>query len=171
LTVRETRPLKPSVIDKLIGGLGRTKGDGSRDIAPCFIASLDRFNETELRNCVIRDVAWILNDIHFAAAVPLDDYPEVRTSVLNLGVPDLTSMTINRGIFEQRARDLTDAIRNYEPRLVTDSVIVSFAQAVADDENKLRFVIQGELKGALDDRYVEFKTSVALETGEVVVSS
>jgi type VI secretion system protein ImpF len=169
--VREARPLKPSVIDKLIGGLARTKGDGSRDIAPCYIAALDRFNETELKNCVIRDIAWILNDIHFAAAVPLDDYPEVRTSVLNQGVPDLTSMTVNRGTFEQRARDLTDAIRTFEPRLVSNSISVNFDQAMSDNENKLRFVIQGELKGALDDRYVEFKTSVALETGEVVVSS
>ncbi len=169
--MRESRPLKPSVIDKLIGGLARTKGDGSRDIAPCYIAALDRFNETELKNCVIRDISWILNDIHFAAAIPLDDYPEVRTSVLNQGVPDLTSMTVNRDTFERRARDLTEAIRNYEPRLVANSVNVSFDQAMADDENKLRFIIQGELKGALDDRYVEFKTSVALETGEVVVSS
>ncbi len=167
--MREVRPLKPSVIDKLIGGLGRTKGDGSRDIAPCYIATLDRFNETELRNCVIRDIAWILNDIHFAAAVPLEDYPEVRTSVLNQGVPDLTSLTVNRDTFERRARDLTDAIRNFEPRLVAQSVNVSFDKAMSDDENKLRFVIQGELKGAIDDRYVEFKTAVTLDTGDVAV--
>lgn len=169
--MRESRPLKPSVIDKLISGLARTKGDGSRDLAPCYIATLDRFNEAELRKCVIRDIAWILNDIHFAAAVPLDDYPEVRTSVLNQGVPDLTSMTVNRGTFEQRARDLTEAIRNFEPRLIAQSVNVSFDKAVTDDENKLRFVIQGELRGAIDDRYVEFKTSVALDTGDVVVAA
>ncbi len=167
--MRETRPLKPSVIDKLIGGLGRIKGDGSRDIAPCYIAELDRFSETELRNCVIRDIAWTLNSIHFAAAVPLDNYPEIATSVLNQGVPDLTSMTTNSEVFKRRARDLTDAIRNFEPRLVEQSINVSFDRAVTDDENKLRFVIHGELKGAIDDRYVEFKTSVALDTGDVVV--
>ena len=168
--MRETRPLKPSVIDKLISGLGRVKGDGSRDVAPCYVPQVDRFNESELRNCVIRDIAWILNDIHFAAAVPLDDFPEVRTSVLNQGVPDLTSMTVNSDVFKRRARDLTDAIRNFEPRLVEQSVNVSFAKAMADDENKLRFVINGELKAAIDDRYVEFKTSVALDTGDVVVA-
>ena len=169
--MRDTRPLKPSVIDKLIGGLGRIKGDGTRDVAPCYIAQLDRFNETELRNCVIRDIAWTLNAIHFAAAVPLDDYPEVRTSVLNLGVPDLTSMTVNSETFKRRARDLTDAIRCFEPRLVEQSVNVSFDKAVTDDENKLRFVINGELKGAIDDRYVELKTSVALDTGDVIVAA
>lgn len=168
---RESRPLKPSVLDKLIGGLARTRGDGSRDIAPCYIAALDRFNEAELRSCVMRDISWILNDIHFAAAIPLDEFPEVRSSVLNQGVPDLTSMTVNRMTFEQRARDLTDAVRIFEQRLVSQSVNVSFDNATTDDDNKLRFTIQGELKGALDDRYIEFKTSVALETGEVVVSS
>ena len=167
--MRETRPLKPSIIDKLISGLGRVKGDGSRDLAPCYVAQVDRFTEAELRNCVIRDIAWTLNAIHFAAAVPLDDYPEIRTSVLNQGVPDLTSMTVNSDVFKRRARDLTDAIRFFEPRLVEQSVNVSFDKALADDENKLRFVIQGELKGAVDDRYVEFKTSVALDTGDVVV--
>ncbi len=169
--MRETRPLKPSVIDKLIGGLARTRGDGSRDIAPCYVAAVDRFTETELRNCVIRDIAWILNDIHFAAAVPLDDFPEVRTSILNQGVPDLASMTINRDSFERRARDLTDAVRTFEPRLIAQSVNVSFDQATTDHENKLRFVIHGELRGAIDDRFVELKTAIQLDTGEVEVAT
>lgn len=169
--MRETRPLKPSVVDKLISGLGRIKGDGTRDIAPCYIATVDNFNETELRNCVIRDIAWILNSINFAAAMPLDEFPEVKTSVLNLGVPDLTSMTINSTIFQQRSSDLTDAIRNFEPRLVAQSVDVTFDKALADNENKLQFTIHGELKGAIDDRYVELRTSIALETGEVVVAA
>ncbi len=169
--MRDARPLKPSVIDKLIGGLARTRGDGSRDVAPCYIASLDRFSETELRNCVIRDIAWILNDIQFAAAVPLDDYPEVKTSILNQGVPDLASMTVNRDAFNRRARDLTEAVRNFEPRLIAQSVTVSFDQATTDHENKLRFVIHGELKGAVDDRFVELKTAIALDTGEVEVAA
>lgn len=168
--MRETRPLKPSVLDKLISGLARTKGDGTRDVAPCYIANVDRFTESELRNCVIRDIAWIFNDVNFAAAIPLDDYPEVRTSVLNQGVPDLASMTVNKETFDQRTRELTDAVRAYEPRLIGQSIAVAFAQSTADDENKLRFVIQGELKGAVDDRFIEFKTSVALDSGDVEVA-
>ena len=169
--MRETRPLKPSVLDKLIGHLARTKGDGSRDIAPCYIANVDRFNENELRNCVTRDIAWVLNDINFAAAVPLEDFPEVATSVLNQGVPDLASMTINRASFERRSRELTEAIRVFEPRLHSQSVNVSYENAGVDAENKLQFVINGELKGAIDDRYIEFKTSIQLDTGDVKVTS
>lgn len=168
---RETRPLKPSVLDKLIGGLGRTKGDGSRDVAPCYIAPLDRFGEAELRACVIRDIAWILNDTYFEAAIPLDDFPEVKTSILNQGVPDLTSLTANKDTFVRRSRDLTEAVRKFEPRLIEQTVNVSFAQATVDDENKIRFVISGELRGAFDDRYIEFKTSVALDTGDVQVAA
>lgn len=169
--MRDSRPLKPSVVDKLISGLARTRGDGQRDLAPCYIAALDRFTEMELRNCVIRDIAWILNDIHFAAAVSLDDYPEVRTSILNQGVPDLASLTVNRDAFDRRARDLTEAVRNFEPRLIAQSVNVSFDQATTDHENKLRFVIHGELRGAIDDRYVELKTAIVLDTGEVEVAA
>lgn len=167
--MRETRPLKPSVLDKLISGLARTKGDGTRDVAPCYIANVDRFTETELRNCVIRDIAWIFNDVNFAAAIPLDEYPEVRTSVLNQGVPDLASMTVNKESFDHRTRELSDAVRAYEPRLIGQSIAVAFEQSTPDEENKLRFIIQGELKGAIDDRFIEFKTSVALDSGDVEV--
>jgi type VI secretion system protein ImpF len=169
--MRDERPFKPSVLDKLIGPLGRVKGDGSRDVLPCYIAPVDTFSERELRAVVIRDIAWIINDIQFGAAVALDEYPEVVTSVLNQGVSDLTSMQLARASLERRARDLADAIRAFEPRLVPASVRVTFDTADVQNENKVRFVIHGELKGAIDDRYVELKTAVALDSGEVEVSA
>ena len=165
-----TAPLKASVLDKLIGDLGRTRGDGGRDPLPCHVPALDRFSEAELRGCVLRDVGWILNDIHFAAAVPLGDHPEVATSVLNHGVPDLSGMQVNRESLSRRADDIARAIRTYEPRLIAKSVRVSFEKASVDNENKLRFIIHGELRQALDDRYIELKTSVELDTGEVEVT-
>lgn len=169
--MRDERPFKPSVLDKLIGPLGRVKGDGSRDVLPCYIAPVETFSERELRAVVIRDIAWIINDIQFGTAVALDAYPEVVTSVLNQGVSDLTSMQLARASLERRARDLADAIRAFEPRLVPGTVRVTYDTADVQNENKVRFVIHGELKGAIDDRYVELKTAVALDSGEVEVSA
>lgn len=163
-------PLKPSVLDKLIGDLGRTKGDGGRDLLPCYVPVLDRFNEGELRACVLRDIGWILNDIHFAAAIPLGDHPEVATSVLNQGVPDLSGMQVNREALTRRADDIAQAVRTFEPRLVPKTVRVAFEKASVDNENKVRFVIQGELRQAIDDRHIELKTAVELDTGEVEVT-
>lgn len=169
--MRDERPLKPSVLDKLLAPLGRVKGDGSRDVLPCHIAATDNFNERDLKAVVIRDIAWIINDISFGTAVPLDEYPEVASSVLNQGVPDLTSMRVVRASLESRARDIATALRAFEPRLVSNTVKVVVDSGEIDNENKVRFTIKGELKGALDERHVELKTAVALDSGEVEVTA
>lgn len=169
--MREERPLKPSVLDKLVAPLGRVKGDGTRDVLPCYIAPVDNFGERELKAVVIRDIAWIINDISFGTAVPLDDYPEIASSVLNQGVPDLTSLRVARSSLESRARDIATALRAFEPRLVPASVKVAFDTSEVDNENKVRFTILGELKGAIDERHVELKTAVALDSGDVEVTA
>lgn len=169
--MRDERPLKPSVLDKLIGHLGRVKGDGSRDNAPCIIAEIDRFGERELRQVVIRDVAWIINDIAFGAAVALDDYPEIVTSVLNQGVPDMTAMRLARPSLQRRAADLALTLKAFEPRLLASSLSVTFDTDDVQNENKVRFTIAAELKGAVDERYIELKTAVALDSGDVEVTA
>lgn len=169
--MRDERPLKPSVLDKLIAPLGRVKGDGTRDVLPCHIAAVDSFGERDLKAVVIRDIAWIINDISFGTAVPLDDYPEIASSVLNQGVPDLTALRVARSSLESRARDIANALRAFEPRLLASTVKVLFDTSAVDDENKVRFTIQGELKGAIDERHVELKTAVALDSGEVEVTA
>ena len=169
--MRDERPLKPSLLDKLIAPLGRIKGDGTRDVLPCHVAVVENFGERELKAVVIRDIAWIINDISFATAVPLDDYPEIATSVLNQGVPDLTALQVARPSLERRARDIAAALQAFEPRLVSSSVRVTFDSSDIDNENKVRFTILGELKGAIDERHVELKTAIALDSGEVEVSA
>jgi type VI secretion system protein ImpF len=169
--MRDERPFKPSVLDKLIAHLGRVKGDGSRDTAPCYIAPVEQFGERELRQVVIRDVAWVINDINFAAAVPIDDYPEIATSVLNQGVPDLTALQVVHASLQRRSDDLTAALHAFEPRLVPSTVQVISDTSDVQNENKVRFTIRGELRGAIDERHVELKTAVALDSGEVEVTS
>lgn len=169
--MRDERPFKPSVLDKLIGPLGRIKGDGTRDTLPCFVAPVDTFNERDLRAVVIRDIAWIINDIRFGVAVAVEDYPEIVTSVLNQGVSDLTSMQLARASLDRRASDLAEAIRAFEPRLLPATVRVTCDAGDVQNENKVRFTIYGELKGAIDDRYVELKTAVALDSGEVEITT
>lgn len=169
--MRDERPLKPSVLDKLIGHMGRIKGDGTRDTLPCYIAPVDRFGERELRQVVIRDVAWLINDISFGTAVPIEDYPEIATSVLNQGVPDLTALQVARPSLQRRARDITAALNAFEPRLVPSTVQVTYDTGDVENENKVRFTIRGELRGAIDERHIELKTAVSLDSGEVEVGT
>jgi len=163
-------PLKPSVLDKLIAGMGRRRADGSIDNPPCFVPDLQNFTEQQLRDCVRRDVAWLLNDTHFEAAVDLTDYPEIRTSVLNQGLPDLANLLVHGSSQVQRAADITKAIIAFEQRLQPETVRVSIGSGTVDNENKLHFSIAGELRNALEEAWVELLTSVRLDDGHVEVA-
>lgn len=164
-------PLKPSILDKLITEIGRKRADGSVDNPPCFVPDLNLFTEAQLRDCIRRDIAWLLNDIHFEAAVDLTDYPEVRTSVLNQGLPDLSGIGTDHDGQKARARDIAGTILAFEPRLDSGSVKVTVQSTAVDNENKLHFSIQGELRNAIEESWVELRTSISLDDGHVEVRS
>lgn len=164
-------PLKPSILDKLIGDLSRVRSDGSRDLLPCFVPRLDRFNEDELRSCVRRDIEWLLNVVHFESAVALDDYPEISTSVLNHGLPELIGRAIDRPALVRRSAEISAAILAYEPRLIPGSVEVLLDDGEVGFENRLRFVIHGHLMNSVDDGFIALYTAIDLDTGNVEINS
>jgi type VI secretion system protein ImpF len=164
-------PLKPSILDKLIGDLSRVRSDGSRDLLPCFVPRLDRFNEDELRSCVRRDIEWLLNVVHFEAAVALDDYPEIRASVLNHGLPELIGRSIDRNGLASRAAEIIAAVCAFEPRLSPGSVEVLLDDGEVGFENRLRFIIQGNIVNAVDDGFIALYTAVDLDTGNVEIKA
>ena len=166
-----TTPLKPSILDKLIADIGRKRGDGSRDAVPCFLPDLDHFNEAQLRMCIKRDIGWILNDIHFEAAVDLTDFPDIQTSVLNQGLPDLAGTTTGLDGRKKRASDIVNAVRAFEQRLRPDSIVVETESDSVDNDNKLHFAIQGEIRNSIDENWIELQTTVDVDDGRVEISS
>lgn len=162
-------PLKPSILDKLIADMGRLREDGTRASTPCYIPQLDRFGETELRACIQRDIAWVLNDINFESAVDLADYPEVKTSVLNQGMPELTGRSLDTASLTKRAIEVTGAVRAFEERLRPDSIKVVFDKDLVGSDNKLTFAIAGDIRNAIEESWIEFKSTVDLEDGHVEV--
>lgn len=162
-------PLKPSVLDKLIGDLARSRSDGSRDLLPCYVPRLDRFNDDELRDTVRRDIEWLLNDVHFETAVNLDLYPEIKCSVLNHGLPELIGRSLDKAGLAARAREIVEAVRCFEPRLIGGSVEVLLEDGPVGFENRLRFVIHGHLLNAIDDGFIALYTAIDLDTGNVEV--
>lgn len=164
-------PLKPSILDKLIGDLARVRSDGSRDLLPCYVPRLDRFNEDELRACVRRDIEWLLNVVHFESAVALGDYPDIATSVLNHGLPELVGRSLDRPSLVRRAAEIVDAVRAYEPRLLPGSVEVLLEEGEIGFENRLRFIIHGNLANSIDDGFIALYTAIDLDTGNVEVGA
>jgi type VI secretion system protein ImpF len=72
--------LQPSLLDRLTDDEPGTR-DESRNKRILSIR--------QLRECVLRDLSWLLNTTQLEANEDLDAYPEVRRSTVNYGVPSL----------------------------------------------------------------------------------
>jgi len=78
--------LQPSLLDRLTDDEREHKQE-SRDKRV--------LSPARLRECVRRDLTWLLNTTHLAALEDLDAHPEVARSVLNYGMPDLAGRTVS----------------------------------------------------------------------------
>jgi type VI secretion system protein ImpF len=101
----------------------------------------------------------------------LKAFPEVRRSVLNFGMPDISGVTVS----DVDAGELEEAVRrvilDFEPRILPDSVEV---RPVIDEQqmnsNALAFEIEGQLWARPAPLRIMLKTELDLELGEVTVS-
>ena len=170
--------LNPTLFDKLITD-SRIVGivDHSNDArdpsavqAPAFytVSSLERYNESALRATVRRELTWLLNTTNLGAAQDLGAYPEVRTSVLNYGLPDLTGRASTGKSIRDRSEQIRQAILTYEPRMDPKKVEVE-ARSTVEKDNAVTFLIRGDVTSAVKALPVQFVADVEVETGEAVV--
>jgi type VI secretion system protein ImpF len=153
--------LQPSLLDRLTDN-DPEKRQESRDARV--------LSPSRLRDCVRRDLAWLLNTTHLKATQSLDDHPLVAKSVLNFGLPDLagrTASTVDATSLEQAIRKV---ILDFEPRLVARTLRVKL---VIDDKqmnhNAMSFDIEAELWAQPLPLRLFLRTAVDLETGSVDV--
>lgn len=175
--------LTPTLFDKLVAdtkmsGLRRSDtklaeaevSDVSSDIFKYYaVPQLDRFNEAALRMTIRRELAWLLNTVNYDAGGALEAYPEVQTSVINYGVPDLAGQIHDRRAVLQRARDIRKAIRAFEPRIEPQSLAV---EAVEEREkvNTVTYLIKGDITAAANAMPVKFRTDIDADDASVQVS-
>ena len=133
-----------------------------------IVPRIERFNERALRATVIRELNWILNTTNLESAIDLEPYPEVRTSVLNYGVPDLAGKTLTRGVVQARAKQIREAIRAFEPRMDSSRLEVD-SVATPERANAVTYVIRSDVTSAVQAMPVEFKTDVELDTAAVTL--
>lgn len=159
LTTKER--LQPSLLDRLTDSSPDQKAESRESRV---------MNETQLRECVRRDLSWLLNTTNMAAVQDLSEYPEVKRSVVNFGICDLAGQTlsgVDRVTLEQLIRE---SIWHFEPRLLRESVrldIVSDEKRVG--HNALVFDIQAELWAQPVPVALYLRTEIDLESGSVKV--
>ncbi|NUO71546.1 MAG: type VI secretion system baseplate subunit TssE [Frateuria sp.] len=126
---------------------------------------------TRLRDCVARDISWLLNCVSLGSGVELDDYPEVARSVLNFGIPDLTGMALAGVDASVLQRQLREALLAFEPRLTGSTLRVAVnTNTKRMDQQSLVFNIESEMWAQPIPLNLYLKTEVDLETGRFSVS-
>lgn len=123
-----------------------------------------------LRAALLRDLAWLLNTGHLETVEDLDDYPQVRGSVLNYGIPDLTGLTIAGADTARIEKAVRQAIVDFEPRISPESLRVSVQTTEGESARRaMVFRIEGALWAKPAPQALYLKTEVDLETGDVRV--
>jgi type VI secretion system protein ImpF len=154
--------LQPSLLDRLTDDepTQRQESRDKRVLSPA-----------RLRECVRRDLTWLLNTTHLETVEELEEHPDVQRSVLNYGMPDLAGRTASSVDVRALERLLVRVIADFEPRLLRNSIRV---QVVPDPEqvghNAMCFRIEAELWAQPIPLRLFLRTEIDLETGSVNVS-
>src|SRR6185437_52348 len=136
--------LQPSLLDRLTDD-DREQRQESREkriLSPA-----------RLRECVRRDLTWLLNTTHLAALQDLTEQPDVQRSVLNYGMPD----------FAGRTASSVD-VRGME-RLIAKVI----ADTAKMNHNAMCFQIEAELWAQPLPLRLFLRTEIDLESGAATV--
>ncbi len=148
--------LQPSLLDRL------TDDEPTKTVEPREKRVLSL---TRLRQSVNRDLVWLLNTGCLETIQDLSDYPHVRQSVLNFGIPDITGSTISSADRTVLERVLRQAILTFEPRILKNTLKVR--TKAGGEHNTVVFEIEGELWAQPLPEHLYLKTILDLELGSV----
>jgi type VI secretion system protein ImpF len=154
--------LQPSLLDRLTD----TDRNNTTEPRERRVLSLQR-----LKAGVLRDLGWLLNTGHYEAMEDLGAYPEVRNSVLNYGMPDLTGQSVSGMDPARLERIVREAIIKFEPRVSSRTLKVTVnVDSERVNRNAMRFNIEAELWAQPTPMALFLKTELDLESGNVKVT-
>lgn len=155
---RSERPVRPSVLDRLVDEDPRSPADPPRDWAQSV---------ADYRRGVLRDLEWLLNTRRMIQEPP-QGLTELRSSVYTYGPPDISSLSGDTDAVRRRlVRQVEELIRTFEPRI--SGVRVSLAEG-GKESRQIRFVVEGLLRMEPDPERVKFDTVLEISSGTFVVN-
>ena len=155
------RTVQPSVLDRL------TDHDpkGAADPRISYGESLHAFKAG-----VQRDLEWLLNTRRTSDAERIEELEELRRSVYNFGMPDITSLS--REGSDARGKlllQVEETLEIFEPRL--EGVSIAMVEIEGEQQRReLRFVVEATLKLDPTPEQVVFDTVLHFASGQIDVS-
>jgi len=124
-----------------------------------------------LRECVRRDLGWLLNCTNLEMVEDLTGFDEAKASVINFGVPELTGRTVSGLQIDDIAAMLKEAILRFEPRILRDTLEIRGSRGEGDfSDRSLTFEIHGQMWAQPMPQELYLQTELDLELGEFRVS-
>jgi type VI secretion system protein ImpF len=118
------------------------------------------------REALKRDLEWLLNT-RKPPLPELASWPAARDTVINFGLPDITSLGLTSASDHRSLRlAIESCLRVFEPRL-TDVHVTLESSDTAD--RRLRFHIEGNMKLDPAPEEISFDTVLELSSGEYKV--
>lgn len=154
--------LLPSLLDRLTDDSPEKKKE-SREYRAMSMS--------QFREAVKRDLEWLMNTVNQEAVTDFENFPELRSTVINYGVPGLAGQTTNDRELASIKALIQHAIESFEPRIISESLKV----ALVEDYNKpgshsIAYEIQGMLWGRPLPEALFLRTELDLEIGSVTVT-
>lgn len=129
--------LQPSLLDRL------TDDDPDNKTEPLKQRIL---TPEQLKNTVKRDLQWLLSTTHYEATRDLSRYPQVKSSVLNYGVPPLSGVKVSGMDSAALAKIIKQTIDKFEPRIANFKVSIALPdEKEANQIDALKIEIIGEV--------------------------
>ena len=139
-------------------------------------------NASVLREAVRRDIEALFNIERFQSGLQLSDleevgyvtpqdiiadFPHVRRSVLNYGVPSFSGRSITDFDLAALAKELRDVIAVFEPRLRRDTIRVKVAQG---DRTGMKIEVEAMLMLSPVPERLRLSTTIDLDNGRATTA-
>jgi type VI secretion system protein ImpF len=148
--------INPSLLDRLTDEAPGVPGRGAWSTV------------SELRKSVLRDLTWLFNTTQMLDTESAETWPQVRSSVLNFGLPPLAGNQASALDLVRLERMLRQAIVDFEPRILPDSVTVKalLEGDALDHHNVVSLQIAGLLWAQPVPIELLLRTQLDLESGQ-----
>ncbi len=154
----ESDRLQPALLDRLTDDEPGRQKETLQDAV---------VSKGRLKRTVLRDLIWLLNTTALHTDHELDQYPEVRRSVVNFGIPVLSGKNFSGVDWRELEHQIHDAILVFEPRILPESLSVKAAPPtdMLGHHNLLQFELRGELWSMPFPIELLLRSELDLETG------
>ena len=163
--------LQPSLLDRLTD---HQPGAAQEALADRVL------NKKQLREAVLRDLAWLFNTTMQEPPIITPDVerqrmwaeaPEARDSVLNFGIPSLSGITVSYLEFPRLEQAIRQAIVRFEPRIDPKTLEVRISNDLATGlkPTSLRLVIKGQMWNQPVPLELLLSADVDVDTGQTAV--